>query len=257
MYVQAVGQYLLKENMVKGKKWYSLTADYAFGHDLLKVAKMFMEKNGGQFAADELVPTDASDFSPFLLKIRQARPDIVVSNLAGNQITNFLKQYSEYGLQFPVAGFAFDTAVAWGARQGQLLRRLAAGVASPRRYAELEEIRRGVQQEVRQAAGEPVLGRLHLAQDRRAVDGRDEVDRSDQARRASAQGREVRRRKAREGYFRAYDNQMVMEMYAVRAKEAVEDEGPVGHLRRARHRAGPGEDLEVIAPPKDGACKIG
>src|SRR6185369_17177838 len=60
MYVQAVAQYL-----VKGKKWYSLTADYAFGHDLLKVAKMFMEKNGGQFAADELIPTDISDFSPF------------------------------------------------------------------------------------------------------------------------------------------------------------------------------------------------
>src|SRR5947208_15824549 len=109
MYVHAVAQYLLKENLVKGKKWYSLTADYAFGHDLLKVAKMFMEKNGGQFAADELIPTDISDFSPFLLKIRQARPDIVISNLAGNQITNFLKQYSEYGLQFPVVGLAFDT----------------------------------------------------------------------------------------------------------------------------------------------------
>src|SRR5947199_3735364 len=118
MYVQAVAQYLLKENLVKGKKWYSLTADYAFGHDLLKVAKMFMEKNGGQFAADELIPTDISDFSPFLLKIRQARPDIVISNLAGNQITNFLKQYSEYGLQFPVVGFAFDTAVAWGLGKG-------------------------------------------------------------------------------------------------------------------------------------------
>src|ERR1044072_725035 len=104
MYVQAVGTYLLKENQVKGKKWYSLTADYAFGHDLLKVAKIFMEKNGGQFAADELIPTDISDFSPFLLKIRQAPPDVVISNLAGNQITNFLKQYSEYGLQFPVGG---------------------------------------------------------------------------------------------------------------------------------------------------------
>ena len=57
-------QYLLRENLVKGKKWYSLTADYAFGHDLLRVAKKFMEANGGQFAADELVPTDAADFSP-------------------------------------------------------------------------------------------------------------------------------------------------------------------------------------------------
>jgi branched-chain amino acid transport system substrate-binding protein len=118
MYVMAVGQYLLRENLVKGKKWYSLTADYAFGHDLLRVAKKFMEGNGGQFAADELVPTEATDFSPYLLKIRQARPDLVVSNLAGNQITNFLKQYSEYGLSFPVAGFGFDTVVAWGAGKG-------------------------------------------------------------------------------------------------------------------------------------------
>ncbi len=38
-----------------------------------------------------------------------------MANLAGNQITNFLKQYSEFGLQFPVAGFGFDTALAWAA----------------------------------------------------------------------------------------------------------------------------------------------
>jgi branched-chain amino acid transport system substrate-binding protein len=40
----------------------SLTADYAFGHDLLRVAKRFMSANGGDFAADKLVPTDATDF---------------------------------------------------------------------------------------------------------------------------------------------------------------------------------------------------
>ena len=63
MYVKTVGRALLADNLVKGKKWFSLTADYAFGHDLLRVAKRFMEANGGQFAADELVPTDATDFS--------------------------------------------------------------------------------------------------------------------------------------------------------------------------------------------------
>src|SRR5215213_11017443 len=118
MYVEGVGNYFLRENLVKGKKWYTLTADYAFGHDLAKVARKFLEKHGGTLAADELVPTDATDFSPYLLKIRQARPDIVASNLAGNQITNFIKQYAEYGLQFPVVGFGFDTAVAWGAGKG-------------------------------------------------------------------------------------------------------------------------------------------
>ncbi len=118
MYVKTCGQALLKQGMVKDKRWFSLTADYAFGHDLLRVAKGFMEKNGGKFAADKLVPTDATDFSALLLEIRNAKPDLVISNLAGNQITNFLKQYSEFGLTFPTAGFGFDTAVAWAAGKG-------------------------------------------------------------------------------------------------------------------------------------------
>src|SRR4029453_15207200 len=118
MYVYACGQTHLRDGMVKGKKWYSLTADYAFGHDLLKAAKRFMLANGADFVGDDLVPTDASDFSAYLLKIRNAKPDVVVSNLAGAQITNFMKQYVEYGLPYPVAGFAFDTAVAWGAGRG-------------------------------------------------------------------------------------------------------------------------------------------
>ena len=81
------------------------------------------------FAADDLVPTDAADFSAYLLKIRNAKPDFVVSNLAGAQITNFMKQYMEYGLPFPLAGFGFDTAVL-GRRQGQRDRHLAARVGS-------------------------------------------------------------------------------------------------------------------------------
>ena len=77
-----------------------------------------MEKNGGQFAADELVPTDVTDFSALPAQNPPGAARLVVSNLAGTQITNFLKQYSEYGLQFPVAGFGFDTAVAWGLGKG-------------------------------------------------------------------------------------------------------------------------------------------
>ena len=42
-------------------------------------------------------------------------------NLAGNQITNFLKQYAEFGLTFPVGGFGFDTALAWAAGKGNFV----------------------------------------------------------------------------------------------------------------------------------------
>ena len=118
--VNAVGQALVRDKRIQGKKIFSLSADYLFGHDLLKAAKKFFAANGGNLIGDELVPTDATDFSPFLLKIRQARPDIVSSNLAGNQVTNFVKQYSEFGLPYPVVGFNLNTADAWAAGEGNL-----------------------------------------------------------------------------------------------------------------------------------------
>ena len=165
---------MLRDGMVKGKKWYSLTADYAFGHDLLKAAKRFMLANGGEFAADELVPTDAADFSAYLLKIRNAKPDLVVSNLAGAQITNFMKQYMEYGLPFPVAGFALRHGGRVGRRQGQPDRHLAARVEPPGEDAVVAEIHRCVHEEVRQAAGQPGVGRLPVDEAPRAGDGGDQ-----------------------------------------------------------------------------------
>ena len=45
-----------------------------FGHDLLGAAKAFFVANQGNLIGDELVATDVTDFSPYLLKIRQARP---------------------------------------------------------------------------------------------------------------------------------------------------------------------------------------
>ena len=118
--VRAVGQALVRDNMVKGKKVFALTADYLFGHDLSRVAKKFYGDNGATLVADELVATDVTDFSPYLLKIRQAKPDLVSTNLAGNQVTNFVKQYAEFGLPYPVVGFNLNTADAWAAGEGNL-----------------------------------------------------------------------------------------------------------------------------------------
>lgn len=115
MYVNAEGQHLLKNGLVEGKSWYLLTADYAFGHDLSKGANAFLKRNGGTLAGEDLIPTDATDFSSFMLKIREAKPDLVALNLAGTQITSFFKQYGEFGLEFPLGGFGFDTASAWAA----------------------------------------------------------------------------------------------------------------------------------------------
>jgi branched-chain amino acid transport system substrate-binding protein len=118
--VNAVGKALVRDNMMKDKKFYTLTADYIFGHDLARAAKSFFDANGGKLISDELVATDVTDFSPYLLKIRQSKPDVVCSNLAGNQVTNLVKQYAEFGLPYPIVGFNLNTADAWAAGDGNL-----------------------------------------------------------------------------------------------------------------------------------------
>src|SRR5215510_10892794 len=139
--VNAVGKALVRDNMMKDKKFYTLTADYIFGHDLARAARAFFDANGGKIAGDEQVATDVTDFSPYLLKIRQAKPDIVCSNLAGNQVTNLIKQYAEFGLPFPIVGFNLNTADAWAAGEDNLSGTWP--TLSRSQHAGLQGVRRG------------------------------------------------------------------------------------------------------------------
>ena len=118
--VNAVGTALSQKGMVKGKKFFTLTADYIFGHDLLKAAKAFFGAHDANLIGDELIATDVTDFSPYLLKVRQAKPDVVCCNLAGNQVTNLVKQYAEFGFPYPLVGFNLNTGDAWAAGAGNL-----------------------------------------------------------------------------------------------------------------------------------------
>ena len=251
MYVSACGQALLRDGMVKGKKWYSLTADYAFGHDLLKVAKRFMTANGGEFAADELVPTDATDFSPYLLKIRNAKPDLVVSNLAGAQITNFMKQYTEFGLPFPVAGFGFDTAVAWGAGKGNLT-----GIW-PLVWSHLEPTptaRRFVDAFTRKYGKPPdnqawgdYLSLKHLAQ------AMNELKTTDSTKVAEhmEKGAKFDVLKTREGYYRNWDHQLMQQMYTVRFLPAAQVTNQWDLFAMSAPVPADNQSLEVIAPTRE------
>ncbi len=256
MMVRACGNYLMQADLVQGKRWYSLTADYAFGHDLLSVARTFMESEGGEFAGDELVPTDTTDFSPYILKIRQAQPDLVVSNLAGNQITNFIKQYAEFGLPYPLAGFGFDTVVAWGAGQGAF-----SGIWPIvwHHYVEAPAAQDYV------AAFQEANGRLPdnqswgdynalkiIAKAMEETQSTDSTELSDYLR----SGVEFDVLKNRPGYFREYDNQMVQEMYAVRGKDPAQMEDQFDIYEPLGVVPEQGQDLELLAPEKTGICAM-
>jgi len=251
MYVYAAGQALLRDGLVKGKKWYSLTADYAFGHDLLRVAKRFMQANGGTFAADELVATDATDFSPYLLKIRNAKPDLVVSNLAGAQITNFMKQYIEYGLAFPVGGFAFDTAVAWGAGKGNLTGIWplvwSHQVKTPSAQKFIEAFTKKYGKPPDNQAWGDYLSTKHIAQ------AMNELKTTDSTKIAEhlEKGAKFDVLKGREGYYRNWDHQLMMEMYTVRFKPADQVKNQWDIFDTSAPVPGASASLESIAPTRE------
>src|SRR5215468_2058288 len=257
MYVKTVGRALLAKNLVKGKKWYSLTADYAFGHDLLRVAKRFMEANGGQFAADELVPTDFSDFSTILTKIRSAKPDLVVSNLAGVQITNFLKQYAEFGLDFPVAGFGFDTAVAWGAGSGNffgtwpLVWHHLIDTPGTKTFVAAFTKKYGKTPE-NQSWGDYNSLKI-VAQsmaETKSIEGIKLVGHWEK-------GAKFDLLKTRPGYFRKYDHQVMHEMYAVEALKASELKNQWDIYKPGPAIPAANEPLDAIAAtPEENVCNM-
>lgn len=92
--VKAVYPYLAKH----GKNWYFVSASYAWGIDAYQQMKAVLLQNGGKVVGADQAPLGTTDFSSYILKIRQANPDVVFCGLGGSDLTNFLKQFHEVGL---------------------------------------------------------------------------------------------------------------------------------------------------------------
>jgi len=99
-----------------GKKWYHITASYAFGQDILKTSRELLKAAGGTEVGVDEVPLNTADFSSFILKIRQAKPDVVVGGLSAGDLTTFLKQWNELGMKgkIPFVEIAIGDTDIWG-----------------------------------------------------------------------------------------------------------------------------------------------
>jgi branched-chain amino acid transport system substrate-binding protein len=82
-----------------GKKFYYITADYAFGHTLEAGMVRASTPLGGEKAGGDLTPVGTVDFSSYLIKAQAANPDVVVFLLGGDDMLNALKQAVQFGLQ--------------------------------------------------------------------------------------------------------------------------------------------------------------
>jgi branched-chain amino acid transport system substrate-binding protein len=98
-----------------GKKWYFLTSSYAFGQDIAKSFKQLLAKAGGTVVGDDSVPLNTPDYSSFILKIRQARPDMVLGGISSGDLSTFLKQWNEMGMKgkIPICEIAIGDTDIW------------------------------------------------------------------------------------------------------------------------------------------------
>ena len=255
--VNAAGQALARQGLIKGKRIFALTSDYLFGHDLAKAAKAFVTANGGTVIGDELTATDTTDFSPFLLKIRQAKPDLVATNLGGNQVTNFVKQYSEFGLPYPVAGFNLNTADAWAAGEGNL-----AGIWPTVWHHDLDTPgSKAFTAAFRKKYGKPpenhawieYVSLKIMAQAMNATKGTD----TEKLIAYFESQAEFDLLKARKGYFRSWDHQLIQEAYPFTVKPKGQAKDKWDFLAFGAAVPAPNEPLEVINPPKSAnACVL-
>ena len=81
-----------------GKKWFLLTADYAFGHSLEKDAMAVVKANGGEVVGSVRHPFPGSDFSSFLLKAQSSGAQIIGLANAGADTIGAIKQAAEFGI---------------------------------------------------------------------------------------------------------------------------------------------------------------
>lgn len=80
------------------KKWYFITADYAFGHSLLEQFTKAVKSAGGKVVGSDLVPFPSDDFSSYLLKAQAAGAQAIGLLESGQDLRNAIKQANEFGL---------------------------------------------------------------------------------------------------------------------------------------------------------------
>ncbi|WP_429258179.1 ABC transporter substrate-binding protein [Paraburkholderia sp. GAS334] len=80
------------------KRWYFLTADYAFGNSLQSDASTVIASKGGTVIGSVRHPLNASDFSSYLLQAQASKAQVLALADAGGDFINAAKAAKEFSI---------------------------------------------------------------------------------------------------------------------------------------------------------------
>ena len=96
-YSNAIGP--VKALIDKGNDtFFIITADFAFGHSLEKIATEAIKSNGGKVVGTIRHPFGANDLSAFLLPAQASKAKVIMLATAGKDMTTAIKQANEFGI---------------------------------------------------------------------------------------------------------------------------------------------------------------
>jgi branched-chain amino acid transport system substrate-binding protein len=81
-----------------GRKWFFITADYAFGHVLESNMADEVRAGGGEVVGAARHPLGATDYASYLVQAQTSGADVLGLANAGGDMSNTLKQAAEFGL---------------------------------------------------------------------------------------------------------------------------------------------------------------
>jgi branched-chain amino acid transport system substrate-binding protein len=77
---------------VNGRNWVLLTNDYVWGHNTSKAMRGIIEANGGKVVDELMVPQNTRDFTSYLLKLQQIKPNVIGTAVGGDDIKALRQQ---------------------------------------------------------------------------------------------------------------------------------------------------------------------
>jgi urea transport system substrate-binding protein len=80
------------------KKFFIVGSNYIYPREMAKASKILIEKNGGEWIADEYLELGHSEWGSMVNKIKNSGCDVVLSNVVGDSVVAFYREYKNQGL---------------------------------------------------------------------------------------------------------------------------------------------------------------
>ncbi len=80
------------------KSFFIVGSNYIYPREMAKVCKILIKANGANYVADEYLELGHSEWGSMVNKIKESGCDVVLSNVVGDSVVSFYREYRNQGL---------------------------------------------------------------------------------------------------------------------------------------------------------------